>query len=142
MLDASRRHQRDLQLLVRPAHPQVRGCGQIRATVIAGPGRAVIDHLIGFRPAHRGAGGSRLLTALAARAALAAFPARRLPPRQVISAGWHRGVAAVAAQPAPQLRDLGPKLLHRPAKLRDHLIAGGARRAPGRGRREIGHRPS
>ena len=69
-------------------------------------------------------------------------PARRLPAGQVIGARGHRGVPAVTAQAAPQLRDLGPQFLHRPPQLFDHPVAGGARPAPGSRRRQLGHKPS
>jgi len=141
MLDAPRGHQRHLQLLQRPGHAPVHRLSKVRATAIAGPRGPVINHLVGFRPAHRRAPCTRLLTTFAAPAVFAPFPPRRLPARQVISRGRHRGVAAVAAQPAPQLRDLGPKFPDRPAKLRDHLIPGGACHAPCTGRWQIAHKP-
>jgi hypothetical protein len=126
--------------LHRPGHTQVRCRGEIRAAALAGSRRAVINHLVGLCPAHRRTRCPRLLAALAALAGLAPFPVPRLAPGQVISTWWHREVAAIAAQP-PRLRDLGAKLLHRLAKLRDHLIAGGARHAPGIRWRQIGHKP-
>jgi hypothetical protein len=141
MLDAAGRQQRHLQLLQRRVDAQVCRPGEIRPAAIAGPARAVINNLIRFRPAHRGAWRPRLLAALPARAALAPFPPRRPPAWQVISRRRHRGVAAIPAQAPPQLRDLCPQLLHRPPKLRDHLIPGGARRASGSRRRQIGHKP-
>ena len=52
MLDAARCYQRHLQLLTRPGHAQVSRAGQVRPAP-AHAGRAVIDHLIGFRPRHR-----------------------------------------------------------------------------------------
>ena len=55
--------------------------------------------------------------------------------------GASRREPAVTALLAPQLRDLGPQFLHRPPQLRDHLVAGGARGAPGSGRWQLGHKP-
>ena len=54
----------------------------------------------------------------------------------------------MTTQPAPQIRDLSPQLLNRPAQLtqrppllRNHLIPGSAPRAPGARRKQIGHKP-
>jgi len=74
-LDAPRGRQRDLQLLERPGHSQVRRAGQVRPAAIAGSRRAVIHDLIGLGPAHRRARRPGLLPALAA-AASARFPPR------------------------------------------------------------------
>jgi len=121
MLDAACCHQRHLQLLERPDDTQVRRAGQVRPAP-ARARRAVIDHLIGFRPRHRRARRPRLLPAAALAAPAAPLPLGRHPSRQVIGRRRHRGVAAVTAQPAPQLRDLGPQLPDRPRQLTDQLI--------------------
>ena len=85
------------------------------------------------------------------------FRRRRRAAGQVIGGRGHRGVAAVTAQPAPQVTDLrrerhhvGPQfpdrcglLLQHAGLLRDHRIPGGARRADRCVRRQNGHnRPS
>ena len=121
MLDAPCRHQRHLQLLERPDDAQVRRPGQVRPAP-ARPSGTVIDHLIGFRPRHRRARRPRLLPAPALAAPAAPLPPGRHPSRQVIGRRRHRGVPAVTAQPAPQLRDLGPQLPDRPPQLTDQLI--------------------
>src|ERR1019366_6944815 len=75
---------------------------------------------------------------------------------QVIGRRRHRGVAAVTAQPAPQLRDLSRQsrdirpqlrdclrlLLRYPCLLGDHLIPGCARHAVRGGRWQTGHNQS
>ena len=67
---------------------------------------------------------------------------RRRAAWQVISRGGHRGIAAIAAQPAPQLPDRGSVLLQHAGLLGDHRTPGSARRATRR-RRQNGHnRPS
>jgi hypothetical protein len=78
---------------------------------------------------------------------------RRCAAGQVIGGGGHRGVAAVAVEPEPQLPDLGRQrhhvgpqfpdrrglLLQYAGLLPDHRVPGGARRAPRRRRRQSGH---
>ena len=102
-------------------------------------------------PGHRRSRSSRLLPAPPAAARAACRPPRRHLPRLVIRRRRHRGVTAVPPQPAPQIRDLGPQLRHRPAQLaqhppllRDHRIPGsapGAPGAPGSRRQQSSHRP-
>ena len=119
MLDAACCHQRHLQLLERPDDTQVRRADR---PAPARASRAVIDHLIGFRPRHRRARRPRLLPASAFAASAAPLPLGWHPSRQVIGRRRHRGVAAGHGQPRLELRDLGPQLPDRPRQLTDQLI--------------------
>jgi hypothetical protein len=152
VLGHRRGFQRDVHDLVAGGHAQVSRCGQVRAAR-ARPDREVRHRVIGAP----GPGKIRprspwLLAWPAPPPALAALRLhrRRRAARQVISRRRHRGVAAVTAQPMPQLGDLlrqrshiGPQLIDRRSLLRDHPVPGRARRATRRSRRQTGHnRPS
>ena len=82
MLDAARCHHRHLQLLMRPDHSQVVSQGQVRPAP-APPGRAVVNHLIGFCPGHRRSRRARLLSPAPPAALAPPLALRRHPPRQV-----------------------------------------------------------
>jgi hypothetical protein len=100
-------------------------------------------------PGQRHARGAGLLAALARRppGGPPLLPRQRLAPGQIIGAGRHRGVAAVAGHDPLQPRHLRPQvldllLLRRDllALRRDHRVPGRARLASRCRRRQIGHK--
>jgi hypothetical protein len=86
MLDPLHGRLRDLQLLERAGHPEIRRGGQVRAA-LARPLRVVIAGVIGLRPAHRRSRRPQLLPPLAAGRALSSAPllTRGLAARGVVT---------------------------------------------------------
>ena len=150
MLGHRRGLQRDARNLVRGGHAQVSRSGQIRAAP-ARAGREMRHRLIrASGPGQVRSRGAWLLAGPAPALAALRLRRRRGAAGQVIGGWGHRGIPAVAAQPAPQIPDLGgqrhhvgPQLPDRRGLLRDHLIPGSARRATRCRRWQAAHnRPS
>lgn len=153
MLGHRRGLQRDVHDLVRGGHSQLNRSGQVRVAR-AGALREVQHPLIrAGGPREVRSRGAWLLAGLAPALAALRLRGRRLTAGQVIGRRGHRGVAAIAAQPAPQFPDLrrqrhdvGPQLPDRGGLLLQHAgllcdrrVPGSARRATRRGRRQNGH---
>ena len=153
MLSHRRGLQRDVHDLVRGGHAQVSRGAKVRAAR-ARPGREVRHPLVRAPgPGQVRSRGAWLPAGLAPALTALRLRRRRRAAGQVIGGRGHRGIAAVTAQPAPQipylrrqrhhispqLPDRGSLLLQHARLICDHRVPGGTRLAARRRRRQNGH---
>jgi len=121
MLKHPHRHLRDVMLLMREGHPQIRRRSQIRTTP-TGPPRVVRQRLVRvLGPRQMCPRRATLLTLLTFHPRLTTFRLlhRRRAPRQIVRRGRHRRVPRVTRQSPLQLRD-PPRLPFDRLRLRRH----------------------